>query len=273
MEIFEAIFLGLIQGLTEFLPVSSSAHLLLTRWLLNWPEPVDVSFDIAVHLGTLLSVIWYFRKKIYGILKAFWSSIMEMSLSGDPLKKLSWLFIISSIPAAMAGIFCEDFITYHLRSPLISAASLILVGFLLYIVETRKVGTRVKEESNIIDALFIGIAQALALIPGTSRSGITITAGLFRGFSRDEATEYSFLMAIPIIAGGGLAHLFSFLKEQSFVAGDNLFLIGGFVSSVISGYIAIKFLLRYLQKGTFYPFVYYRWALGVFIIIIYFIRL
>jgi len=272
MEIFEAIFLGIIQGLTEFLPVSSSAHLLLTRWLLKWPEPTDIVFDIALHLGTLVSVIWYFRGKLYIIARAFVQSIIDRSLKEDPYRKLSWLFILSTIPAALIGIFFEDLVINYLRSPLISASMLILVGFLLFIVETRKVGQRKKEDCTVFDALFIGVAQAIALIPGVSRSGITITAGLFRGLSRDEATEFSFIMAIPIIGGGGLIHLVSLISDQSLLSTNSLFLLAGFLSAIISGYFAIKYLLAYLQKGTFYPFVYYRCALGLIIILIYFFR-
>ena len=269
MHLFEAIFLGIIQGLTEFLPVSSSAHLLLTRWILHWPEPTDIAFDIAVHMGTLLSVVWYFRTKVFRVFKGFIFSIIDRNFSGDPYKKLSWLFLISMIPAVIVGVFFEDFVIEYLRSPIIAACSLILVAILLFLVEKRKVGIRTLEESTVKDAGFIGIAQALALVPGVSRSGITITAGLFRGLTRDEATEFSFLMAIPIIAGGGALHMISFFKEGNLLSPNSAFLLIGFISSVISGYIAIKFLLQYLQKGTFYPFVYYRWTLGFIIILLY----
>jgi len=272
MFILEAILLGIIQGLTEFLPVSSSAHLLLTRWIFQWPETNNIAFDISVHLGTLLSVIWYFRDKIFKVIKGFISSIMERNFQGDPYKRLSWLFILSSIPAALAGAFFEDILIEYLRHPLISACSLIFVGLLLFLVEKRKVGDKTLDKCNLIDAAFIGFAQTLALVPGVSRSGITITAGLFRGLKRGDATEFSFLMAVPIIAGGGLLHIISIFSSGEITPESGVFLISGFISSVISGYIAIKFLLKYLQKGTFYPFVYYRWALGLVIIFIYILR-
>ncbi|MEQ8188429.1 MAG: undecaprenyl-diphosphatase UppP [Candidatus Eremiobacterota bacterium] len=270
MNIYQAIVLGIIQGVTEFLPVSSSAHLLLTRWFLGWPE-VDISFDVALHLGTLISILWYFRVKIFSLFKGFFYSIKERTFQGDPYRKLSWLFILSCIPPGIAGVFFEDIITNYLRCPIISAFNLILVGALLFYIERRQAGKRNLEDSNIKDALFIGIAETLALAPGVSRSGITITAGLFRGMSRESATKFSFLMAIPIIGGGAFFQALHVLKYNTeFI---NSPFIVGLITSIISGYIAIKFLLYYLQKGTFYPFVYYRWLLGTVIIIFYFLSL
>ncbi|MEQ8168867.1 MAG: undecaprenyl-diphosphatase UppP [Candidatus Eremiobacterota bacterium] len=270
MSIYQAIVLGIIQGVTEFLPVSSSAHLLLTRWFLGWPE-VDISFDIALHVGTLISILWYFRVKICSLFKGFFDSIKERTVQGDPYRKLSWLFILSCIPPGIAGVFFEDIITDYLRCPLVSAFNLILIGALLFYVERRQAGNRKLEDSNIKDAFFIGIAETLALAPGVSRSGITITAGLFRRMSRECATEFSFLMAIPVIGGGAVFQFLHLLKNSNeFI---NLPFILGMIASIISGYIAIKYLLRYLQKGNFYPFVYYRWLLGTVIIIVYLLSL
>ncbi len=270
MSIYQAIILGIIQGITEFLPVSSSAHLLLTRWLFAWPE-VDISFDVALHLGTLISILWYFRVKIFSLFKGFIFSIKERTLQGDPYRKLSWLFILSCIPPGIAGVFFEDIITDYLRCPLVSAFNLILVGALLFYIERRQRGNRMLEDSNIKDAFFIGIAETLALAPGVSRSGITITAGLFRGMSRACATEFSFLMAIPIIGGGAFFQSLHLLKHWHQLI--DLPFVLGLITSIISGYIAIKYLLYYLQKGSFYPFVYYRWILGIVIIIIYLLSL
>jgi undecaprenyl-diphosphatase len=270
MSIYQAIILGFIQGITEFLPVSSSAHLLLTRWFLGWPD-VDISFDVALHVGTLISILWYFRVKIFSLFKGFINSIKERNFQGDPYKKLSWLFILSSIPPGIAGVFFEDFITNYLRCPLISAFGLILVGALLFYVEKRQAGKRKLEDSNIKDALFIGIAETLALSPGVSRSGITITAGLFRGLAREGATEFSFLMAIPVIGGGAFFQALHLLKDGTEIINSAFIL--GLITSIIAGYISIKFLLYYLQKGNFYPFVYYRWLLGIVIIIFYFLNL
>ncbi|HPZ10234.1 MAG TPA: undecaprenyl-diphosphatase UppP [Candidatus Eremiobacteraeota bacterium] len=266
MTIFQALCLGIIQGLTEFLPISSSAHLFLTRWLFHWPD-VDISFDVLLHLGTLLSVIWYFRIKLFKLFIAFISSIRERTLSGNPYKRLSWLFIISCIPAGITGFFLEDFIENYLRSPLLIAFFLILLGCILFCVEKIKKDERKLEDITIIDIMFIAIAQCLALAPGVSRSGITITAGLFRNFSRDDATEISFLMAIPVIAGGALLKVVHLFCHDTPLMGMPLF--AGLIASIISGYIAIRFLLGYIQKGTFYPFVLYRVLLGLFIIFIY----
>jgi undecaprenyl-diphosphatase len=254
-ELYKAAILGIVQGLTEFLPISSTAHLILFPWFFDWHGEVNtLTFDVALHGGTLLSLLMCFYKD--------WLNMF--------LKERRMLFFIAAgtIPACAAGLLLKDYIETTLRNPLIIVFSLIFFGILMLVGEwfIKKGGFNYKERLTLFDSIFIGCAQAIALVPGVSRSGITITAGLFRNLSRHDAARFSFLLSTPTIGG-------AFLLEGSRVIGapDNYSLdifIAGFISATISGYIAIKFLLNFLKKYPLNIFVYYRFALAVIILLI-----
>ena len=247
---FQALILGLVQGLTEFLPVSSTAHLILFPWFFNWSGEVDtLTFDIALHGGTLLA-----------LLVCFWRDWVDLILRKQ---KLLGLIILASVPAGIVGFLLNDFAEENLRSPLLICIMLIFVG-LVMLVSEKVFRYRDMDTITWADAVAIGIAQAFAIIPGVSRSGITISAGLFKGLEREAAARFSFLLATPIIAGAGLLHLKdAFLHHES----HNLQLFGvGFVSSFITGYIALRFLMNFLKKHPLNLFVYYRFGLAAVII-------
>ena len=250
-----AIILGILQGLTEFLPVSSSAHLIILRWSLEWQDSTNsFSFDVALHFGTLIALLTYFRKD--------WVVLLKNAGKKD---SMIWHIFIATIPAAAAGLIFHEKIE-QIRDPLIITFTLSLVAVLMILAERAKKGTPGSAINKISrkDALIIGIAQAFALVPGVSRSGITITAGLMRGYQRHEAARFSFLLGTPVVAGA------SMLEARNLISSGNIefnLLITGIAASTISGYIAIKYLLRFLQNHTLTPFAYYRFLLAFVIII------
>ncbi|MCS7163682.1 MAG: undecaprenyl-diphosphatase UppP [Thermodesulfovibrio sp.] len=254
-EIFKAFILGVIQGITEFLPISSTAHLIIVPWIFGWKGTVNsLSFDIAVHVGTLISLFY-----------CFWKDWIDIFLKD---KKMLFYIILGTIPAGLAGITFHDFIENELRNPLIIVFTLIFVGILMLIAE--KVSKKKRESINISDALFIGTAQAIALIPGVSRSGITITAGLFKGLERAYAARFSFLLSTPAVAGAGIIDLYKAIKIG--YSYDYTLFIVGVVSASITGILAIKFLLHFLKKYPLNLFIYYRWILAFAILLLYFLR-
>jgi undecaprenyl-diphosphatase len=264
----QAFVLGIVQGLGEFLPISSSAHLILAPWLFNWPDQ-GLGFDVALHWGTLLAVVVYFRKDILLIIKGFWHSLFKSTrdLENNIYQRLSWLLVIASIPAAIFGKLLEHTVETSFRNPLLIAATLSVVGLILWTADVY--GRKQKTLAHISkwQALIIGCSQAIALIPGVSRSGATMTTGLFLGFTAQDAARFSFLMSIPVTLGAGL------LKLPEFHQGvTTLELIVGFATSAIVGFLAIKFLLRYLSTRSFGIFVWYRLALAAVIVIVYFSR-
>jgi undecaprenyl-diphosphatase len=246
----QAIILGIVQGLTEFLPVSSTAHLILFPWFFNWNGEVNtLTFDVALHAGTLLALFL-----------CFWRDWIELFFRK---KKLLGLIIFASIPAGAAGYFLNDIVEESLRSPLLISIMLIVVGLVMLIAE-KAYKYRRMEETEFGDALIIGIAQALAIIPGVSRSGITISAGLFRGFERETSARFSFLLSTPIIAGATILH---FKKALTGSMNHDLQLFAiGVITSFITGFVAIKFLLNFLKKYPLNLFVYYRFILAAVII-------
>jgi undecaprenyl-diphosphatase len=248
---FEAIILGIVQGVTEFLPVSSTAHLILFPWFFNWSGEVDtLTFDVALHAGTLLALILFFWRD--------WIDIIFKK------QKLFGLIVLASIPAGVAGFFLNDIIENDLRKPLIISLMLIAVGFLMLIAEKANKYKNM-EKTGLKDAIIIGIAQAIAIIPGVSRSGITISAGLFRGFEREAAARFSFLLSTPIIAGATILHIKEVFTSQ--VNYDLKVFSVGIITSCITGFIAIKFLLNFLKKYPLNLFVYYRFMLSAVIIV------
>ena len=250
----EAIILGILQGLTEFLPVSSSAHLILAPWFFKWQGIVDtLSFDVALHFGTLLALLFYFRKD--------WIEIIR----GIPQKDgMIWKLLVGTIPAGIVGVLFHDWIAQN-RSPFVIAFTLCFVSVLMFMSEKNyKEDQRTGLEGiNFKNSIFIGIAQAFALIPGVSRSGITIVAGLTKGLKRAEAARFSFLLGTPAVAGASL------LEAKNLVSADSIELdifVTGIVIAAATGYFAIKYLILYLQKFSLRPFAYYRFLLAFVII-------
>ncbi|OHE56977.1 MAG: undecaprenyl-diphosphatase UppP [Thermodesulfovibrio sp. RBG_19FT_COMBO_42_12] len=247
----EAIILGIVQGVTEFLPVSSTAHLILFPWFFNWSGEVNtLTFDVALHAGTLFALIL-----------CFWRDWIELITKKQ---RLFGLIVLASIPAGAAGFLLNDIIENDLRKPLIISLMLIAVGFLMLIAEKAKKYKNM-EKTGLKDAIIIGIAQAIAIIPGVSRSGITISAGLFRGFEREASARFSFLLSTPIIAGATILHIKEAFTSQ--VNYDFKVFSIGIITSCITGFIAIKFLLNFLKKHPLNLFVYYRFMLSAVIIL------
>ncbi len=246
----EAIILGIVQGITEFLPVSSTAHLILFPWFFNWSDEVDtLTFDVALHAGTLLALILFFWRD--------WIDIIFKK------QKLFGLIILASIPAGVAGFLLKDNVENDLRKPLIISLMLIAVGILMLIAEKANKYKNM-EKTGLKDAIIIGIAQAIAIIHGVSRSGITISAGLFQGFEREASARFSFLLSTPIIAGATILHIKDAFPSQ--VNYDFKVFSIGIITSCITGFIAIKFLLNFLKKYPLNLFVYYRFMLSAVII-------
>ncbi len=263
MTIFQAIVLGVVQGLSEFLPISSSGHLILVPELLHW-DVQDRAFDVMVHLGTLLAVIVYFRKKLYAMVR---SLFVRTDTTGD--RRLLWLICISIIPAGIVGLFFGDTLNYWFRSSAVVAYNLIFWGIILFIADWYS-KTRVTKPFDLTNlsakhAIIIGVAQAVALIPGTSRSGITMTAGLFQKFSKSAAAEFSFLMSIPITALAGMS-LFRELAGTGIGTLAVPALIWGGIAAFVSGLCAIWIVFAVIKKISFTPFVVYRILVGIIIL-------
>ena len=264
MDLIQIIVLSLVQGLTEFLPISSSAHLILVPVLTGWQDQ-GLAFDVAVHVGTLAAVVYYFRHEIGHMFVDWTGSLTGKGITPD--SRLAWAVILGTVPAALSGLFFKDFIEENLRSPLVIASTTILFGLLLWAADAW--GRRQRDEHQIkwVDVLLIGIAQALALIPGTSRSGATMTAALALGLTRKAAARFSFLLSIPIIllAGGYLIlKLFQSTDPVDWTA-----LLIGVALSAISAYLCIHLFLKLLDKIGMLPFVIYRMVLGIILFVIF----
>jgi undecaprenyl-diphosphatase len=258
--IVQAIVVGIVQGLTEFLPVSSSAHLILVPRVLGWDNAFILSpaFDATLHLGTLVALIAYFWRDLWRYLLAFLRLLRDRSIGGDVDKKVALLLAISVVPGALIGVLLEGFVDTFFREKLLVVCALLVVGAaILFVAERAARHTHEMEELTPIQALGIGLAQALALFPGISRSGITISAGLFLGLKREAAARFSFLMATPIIAGAGLWKLRELVGGAA-GAFDGAALAAGLIAAAISGLIAIWVLLAYLRRASTDVFGLYR---------------
>jgi undecaprenyl-diphosphatase len=269
VPIYQAIILGIIQGMSEFLPISSSGHLLLAPWLAGWEEldpSVKKSFDVALHLGTLVAVVGYFWRDVTTYVVDGTKLVFARKVPPTADGKLAWLFVLATLPAAAVGALFEDQIDNSLGTPLIIGISLILFGIVMAIAD-RTLGRRKLEEFRARDALLVGAAQALALNPGTSRSGITMTAGLFLGFQRDAAVRISFVMSIPVIFGA-VVFKFAGLISDGIPDGLAVPLVVGIISSGLSGWLAVWGTIRIVRTRTFMPFVIYRIVLGVIVIVL-----
>ena len=271
MPVYQAIILALVQALTEFLPVSSTAHLTLFPWIFHWQDP-GLAFDVALHAGTLMAVLTYFFKDWLTL--AFCGVGLRFPGTASPEqvaqnRRLFWYMVVGTIPAAILGKLFHHYIEDELRRPMIIGVSLVLVALLMWWADSRASLSRKLEQSNLGDALSIGTAQAVALWPGVSRSGITITTGLFRNFTRDAATRFSFILSAPVIAGAVLTEVPKLIKMHK--AGGLDLPLSTLVLSVlvsgIAGYFVIAFFLRYLQTRTLKVFVVYRLAFGIIILV------
>ena len=270
MPIIHAIVLGLVQGLSEFLPISSSGHLLLTPWLFGWNDFSDVSvekaFDVALHLGTLIAVIAYFRKDLVVYVRDGLRMVVQKEKPRTSEGRLAWLLVVASIPAALFGAIAGNWVDEHLGKPVIIAASLIVFGLLLAWAD-RRLGKRKFEEMNSRDAIVIGLAQVIALNPGTSRSGISISAARILGFDRDTAVRFSFLLSVPVTTGAVAVKLLELFKD-GIPEGLVMPMIVGIVTAGISGWLAVAGLLKLIRSKSFDAFVIYRVIAGVAILAI-----
>lgn len=260
MNLLHALILGALQGFTEVLPISSSAHLILVPWLLGWPES-GLTFDVALHLGTFLALALYFRRDIVDMTVSTIDALNHRSLD-TPARRLPFLVVASAVPAALVGKLFETQIEELFRSRLLLIGMFLIVfGVGLGLADLFGRKRRSVAELTLAGAITIGLFQCLALIPGVSRSGITITAGLMLGFNRVGAARFSFLMSLPIVAGAALFKMLHLL-DQGIPAEEALPLVVGIVSSAITGYLSIAFLLRFVQKRSIAPFVWYRLIAG-----------
>lgn len=258
MTIWQAVVMGIVQGLGEFLPISSSAHLVLVPWFFNWLDP-GLTFDIALHIGTLIAVIAYFWRD--------WVKLIRGAFQGTKSKegRLFWYLVLATIPGAIMGLLLEEKAETVFRNPVLIAVMLIVLGVILYWADRK--GRKLTDVNNISlgQSLMIGISQALAIIPGVSRSGITMTTGLLLGLTREGAARFSFLLSAPVIFGAGLIKVPDILANPGMI--NTPFLIGMLVSA-LSGAASIGFLLKYVQKKNFLPFVWYRFLLGSVVLLV-----
>jgi undecaprenyl-diphosphatase len=258
-----SVIYGIVQGITEFLPVSSSGHLVLLHWFLTIPFKDEVMFDVTLHLATMIALLIFFWKDIMRMSKSWFLSFGGKK---DEYSALSWMIIIGTIPAALAGAFFENMIENNLRSPLIVAAMLVVVGVFFIVLENKSKQTETLKDMNTKQSLIIGAFEALALIPGVSRSGITIIAGLGANLKRSEAVRFSFLLSIPIIAGASVKKI-PLLFSGTTTGNEAALLAIAFASASISGYYAIRYFLKYVEKYDLNIFAYYRFALAFFILL------
>lgn len=273
MDVFQAIILGIVQGLTEFLPISSSGHLVLIPWFFGWEDP-GLAFDVALHFGTLIAVVAYFWKDLIVIIKNGFrkdNEIKEDNLNDkentEYPKNLLWFLAIATIPGVLAGYFFESQAETVFRSPLVIVFSLSIGGFLLYWADRRLKNSKPLRKITIKNIIFIGLAQALAIIPGVSRSGITMTAGLFSNFNRIAVAKFSFLMSIPVIFGAFIYKFSDFVE-----AGIGVKEIVGIIVAATSGYLAIAGLIKFIEKTSYKIFFWYRLGLAGLILLVWFLR-
>jgi len=255
---FQAFILGVVQGLTEFLPVSSSAHLIIVPWLLDWPEP-GLAFDVALHMGTLVALIVYYWQT--------WLTLISSLFNDDQRsRRILFLLILASVPGAIIGLLFEKQAETTFHSPLVAAVTLPILGIALWLCDRYAQSTREMNKLTIVDALLIGVSQAFAIVPGVSRSGATITMARALGIERQDAANFSFLMATPIIAGAGLIE-----ARKMLAGGVHAPVVWGFVASTIFGIAAIAGLIRFVRTRTYQPFAWYRVAVGIAVFLVAFV--
>ena len=268
-QLVQAVVLGLVQGLTEFLPVSSSGHLIVVPALLGWHDPFidSLAFSVMLHIATLLALLVYFRADWLRLIPAGLAAIRDRSLGEEPDRRLAWLLAVATVPAVIVGVALNDAIETVFREPRLVAVTLVLGAAILFVAD--RVGSHSKGVQSISFpvAAGIGAAQALALVPGVSRSGISISAGLFAGLDREAAARFAFLMATPITAGAGLWELRKIVGGEAGVDLPLVPLLAGMVAALVSGLLAIAVLLRYLRTHGLGVFVVYRLALAALVVV------
>jgi undecaprenyl-diphosphatase len=270
LDLLQAIVLGLVQGLSEFIPISSSAHLIIVPWLFNWPDP-GIAFDVALHIGTLVAVLVYFWRDWLRLIGGAVRTLAARRLDADPNGRLAWFIVLATIPGALAGLLGESKLDelFHgttasgrANGVLIIGVVMIALAALLYLAERRASHLYDMGHLTLAQALTIGVAQAFAIIPGVSRSGSTITAGLFMNLKREAAARFSFLLGTPVIVGAGVKKAYD-ISKTGIPAGDQMAFFVGFLVAAVSGYFAIFFLLRFLQRNSTLPFIVYRVIIGL----------
>ena len=267
--IFEAILLGIVQGISEFLPISSSAHLILLPWMFHWQGTLvdSLNFDVALHAGTLLAILAFFWKDWLDLLGKFVSGLKNGTWN-DSEGRLVWFIVLATIPAGILGLKYEHLVEETFRSPLLIAGSLAAVSVVMWAADRYAARSATIGSMTLAHALFIGFSQALALVPGVSRSGITITAGLMAGYTRESAARFSFLLSTPVIAGAAVLKL----HKLHLAPGEALPFIAGTLCSAVVGYLCIKFLLQYLTRHSLNLFVWYRLALAGGVMALWFVK-
>ncbi len=273
MTFFQAIVLGIVQGLTEFLPISSSGHLVLVPFLLNWtldPQKAFV-FDVLVQLGTLVAVFVYFRKDLLNIVKAFFAGIKSRQPFVEADSRLAWYILLATIPAGVIGLVLQDRIEAFFSSHIWTAVFLFVTAIMLTISELLSRKTRELDSMTVKDSLIIGLFQALSIFPGVSRSGSTITGGLTQGFKRQDAARFSFLMSIPVMVAAGLLSLMKLIKMEGVLSFLPVLLVG-FVVAAVVGYFAIKWFIGYLKEKSLLPFAAYCAILAIVVIFVAYAR-
>lgn len=267
MDLIQSIILGAIQGITEFFPVSSTAHLVLFPWFFSWTDQ-GLAFNVALHMGSLMAILYYFWRDWLLIIREFFEGVFSWSFEGRPGGKIGLYLIIATVPGALAGLLFEEYAAGLLRHPLFIAFSLSFFGVVLYLSDRVSKKSKTVVEMNMVDCVIIGLSQALSIIPGVSRSGITITGAMFRNLNREEAAKFSFLLAAPLIACAGVfeaRHLeYSQVMSPPFIA--------GVLASAVFAFLAIKYLLRFVRRSSYTVFVIYRLALAVLIASLYLMR-
>jgi undecaprenyl-diphosphatase len=273
MTILQSIILGIIQGLTEFLPISSSAHLVIVPYLFGWEIPAQEAFifDVLVQLGTLLAVIVYFRKDLYQIIIGVVDGLIHKHPFLEPYSRLGWMLVLATIPAVLAGILFKDLVERAFSSPLTTGLLLFGTAALLVIAELVGKRNRQIENTSWMDALIIGLFQVVSLLPGISRSGSTITGGMIRDLERPSAARFSFLMSIPVMIGAGTLAFIDLINLPNFSV-QLPTLILGFITSAIVGYLSIRWLLAYLINRNLYPFAIYCSVVSSIILVVWLIR-
>ncbi|MBD1581534.1 undecaprenyl-diphosphate phosphatase [Pseudoalteromonas sp. S16_S37] len=258
MSIIEVIFLALVQGLTEFLPISSSAHLILPSQVLGWADQ-GTAFDVAVHVGTLLAVVIYFRKEVGEILGAWFKSFGQQGKTDD--SQLGWWIIIATLPSLIIGYLVKDYVEVYSRNAWIIATTTVVFGLLLWYADAKAKQIKTIYQINWLSALLIGLSQVVAMIfPGTSRSGITMTVGLLLGLNKQSAARFSFLMSIPVIAAAGSYYIYKLISAGEVINWNAILL--GTALSFIAAYACIHFFLKVIERMGMFPFVVYRLLLG-----------
>jgi len=273
MTLLQSIILGIIQGLTEFLPISSSAHLVITPYIMNWQIPAQEAFifDVLVQLGTLLSVIVYFRKDLFLVITGVINGLIHKRPFEEASSRLGWLLVLATIPAVIAGLFLKDPIERVFGSPL--ATGLLLYGTAILLVIAEFIGKRIRQIENLtwVDGLIVGLFQVISLLPGISRSGSTISGGMIRNLERPAAARFSFLMSIPVMLGAGTLAIIDLIKLPNFSAQIPT-LIAGFITAAVVGYLTIRWLLSYLVTRRLFPFAIYCGVVSTTVILVSFIR-